>query len=90
MRGNAQPFNREDFRKIGQKRTVAGHPQIFLTPDLGGYFQVHGIGISLANDDWIFFSEEAVPNAALLQRNSATYSLNVGFLRRWNGPLAAE
>ena len=47
-------------------------PQIFFTPDLGGHFQVHGIGISLGNHDWLFFSEEAVPNAALLHRNSAT------------------
>jgi hypothetical protein len=46
-------------------------PQIFFTPDLGGHFQVHGISISLGNHDWLFFSEEAVPNASLLHRNSA-------------------
>ena len=44
-------------------------PQIFFTPDLVGHFQVYGIGISLGNHDWLFFSEEAVPNPALLQRH---------------------
>ena len=48
--------------------TFDDSPQIFFTPDLGGHFQVHGVGISLGNHDWLFFSEDAVPNAALLQR----------------------
>lgn len=40
-------------------------PQIFFTPDLGSHFQVEGIGIALANHDWLFFSLDEVPQAAL-------------------------
>lgn len=46
-------------------------PQIFFTPDLGGHFQVHGVGIGPNNHDWLFFSDAAVPNATLLQRHGS-------------------
>jgi hypothetical protein len=46
-------------------------PQIFFTPDLSRHFQVNGISISLGNHDWLFFSDAAVPNAALLQRHGS-------------------
>lgn len=45
-------------------------PQIFFTPGLGSHFQVAGIGISLGNHDWLFFSPDEVPLAALSVRNA--------------------
>lgn len=39
-------------------------PQIFFTPDLASHFQVAGIGISLGNHDWLFFSPDEVPPTA--------------------------
>lgn len=40
-------------------------PKIFFTPDLASHFQVAGIGISLGNHDWLFFSPDELPPAAL-------------------------
>lgn len=44
--------------------------QIFFTPDLGNHFQVAGIGISLGNHDWLFFSPDEVPPTALPGRDA--------------------
>ena len=41
-------------------------PQIFFTSDLGSHFQVDGIGIALGNHDWLFFSPDEVPQAAVI------------------------
>lgn len=36
-------------------------PQLFFTPDLLANFQVDGVALRLANHDWLFFSEHAIP-----------------------------
>ncbi len=41
-------------------------PQIFFTSGLDSHFQVDGIGIALANHDWLFFSPQEMPQAALV------------------------
>lgn len=41
-------------------------PQIFFTPGLDSHFQVDGIGIALGNHDWLFFSPDEVPRAAVI------------------------
>lgn len=45
-------------------------PQIFFTPGLGSHFQVSGVGISLGNHDWLFFSPDKVPPTALHGRDA--------------------
>lgn len=45
-------------------------PQIFFTPNLSSYFQVAGIGISLGNHDWLFFSPDEVPPTAMPGRDA--------------------
>lgn len=45
-------------------------PQIFFTLDLCRHFQVAGISITLGNHDWLFFSPDEVPPAALSMRNA--------------------
>lgn len=41
-------------------------PQIFFTSGLDSHFQVDGIGIALGNHDWLFFSPQELPPAALV------------------------
>jgi hypothetical protein len=41
-------------------------PQMFFTPTLSGQFMVPGVGISLGNHDWLFFSADQVPKEAML------------------------
>lgn len=43
-------------------------PQVFFTPDLDDHFSVPGISINLANNDWLFFSTDQLPNAATVER----------------------
>jgi hypothetical protein len=49
--------------------TVEAAPQLFFTPDLLSHFQVDGVALQLPNHDWLFFSEQAIPEH--LQLNAA-------------------
>jgi hypothetical protein len=40
-------------------------PQQFFTPNLLSAFNVDGVAVRLANHDWLFLSEEAVPTHSL-------------------------
>lgn len=36
-------------------------PQIFFSPNLTSHFHVPGVSIALANHDWLFLSDAAMP-----------------------------
>jgi hypothetical protein len=50
---------------VAGARLEAG-PQIFFTPNLRAHYPVEGVALHLANHDWLFFSECAVPDDARL------------------------
>lgn len=42
-------------------------PQIFFTPNLTSHFQVSGVSIALANHDWLFLCDAAMPGNLSLE-----------------------
>ena len=47
-------------------------PQLFFTPDLMSHFGVDGVAVHLSNHDWLFFSEQLIPDGHLAQAATPT------------------